>query len=290
MKVFCDTNVLVAAFVSRGFCADLVRAILAYEELVTGEVVLAELVRVLREKLHAREELVHLSIDLLRQQTVVPRPAKSWPGPVADPDDAWILASALGGHAEVLVTGDVDLLGLEPVPGIEILKPRDLWDMLVARYGLKSGAGDNEDGRYPPPVSTDDDAVMEPARVSWRSHEELEVYRLAFEAAGKIFELSKSFPTEERYSLTDQIRRSSRSVCANLAEAWRKRRYRAAFQAKLNDAESEAAETQTWLRFAGDCSYLDAATADRLCARYDQVIGKLVTIINNPDPWLIPNT
>lgn len=78
-----------------------------------------------------------------------------------------------------------------------------------------------------------------------RSHAELEVYRLAFQAAMEIFELSKAFPVEERYSLTDQIRRSSRSVCANVAEAWRKRRYHAAFIAKLSDSEAEAAETQT---------------------------------------------
>jgi len=83
-----------------------------------------------------------------------------------------------------------------------------------------------------------------------QSHEELEVYQLAFKAAMRIFELSKSFSLEERYALTDQIRRSSRSVCSNIAEAWRKRRYEAAFVSKLNDAEAEAAETQTWVSFA----------------------------------------
>lgn len=83
-----------------------------------------------------------------------------------------------------------------------------------------------------------------------QSHEELEVYKLAFEAAMRVFEMSKRFPREETYSLTDQIRRSLRSVCGNIAEAWRKRRYEAAFVSKLNDAESEAAETQTWIRFA----------------------------------------
>lgn len=76
-------------------------------------------------------------------------------------------------------------------------------------------------------------------------HQELDVYKKAFDAAMQIFELSKDFPKEETYSLTDQIRRSSRSVCANLAEAWRKRRYEAAFIAKLSDSEGEAAETQT---------------------------------------------
>jgi len=80
-----------------------------------------------------------------------------------------------------------------------------------------------------------------------RTHRDLEVYRLAFDAAMEVFEVSKTFPKEERYSLTDQMRRSSRSVCSNLAEAWRKRRYEAAFVLKLNDSEAEAAETQTWL-------------------------------------------
>ncbi len=80
-----------------------------------------------------------------------------------------------------------------------------------------------------------------------KSHKDLQVYQMAFDAAMQIFDLSKQFPVEERYSLTDQIRRSSRSVCANLAEAWRKRRYEAAFVAKLSDCEAEAAEAQTWI-------------------------------------------
>ncbi|MDZ7994361.1 MULTISPECIES: four helix bundle protein [Nostoc] len=120
-----------------------------------------------------------------------------------------------------------------------------------------------------------------------KSHEDLEVYKMAFDTAMKIFELSKKFPVEERYSLTDQIRRSSRSVCANLAEAWRKRRYEAAFVAKLNDSEAEAAETQTWLKFAVKCSYLDVDTGRELYGNYNRVLGILVIIINNPSPWLI---
>jgi four helix bundle protein len=90
-----------------------------------------------------------------------------------------------------------------------------------------------------------------------KTHEDLEVYQIAFKAAMEIFKLSKVFPSEEKYSLTDQIRRSSRSVCANLAEAWRKRRYKAAFIAKLSDSESEAAEVQVWLKFAVECGYLE---------------------------------
>ncbi len=120
-----------------------------------------------------------------------------------------------------------------------------------------------------------------------QSHRELEVYQLAFEAAMQIFEVTKKFPAEERYSLTDQIRRSSRSVCANLAEAWRKRRYAGAFVNKLSDSEAEAAETQTWLEFAVKCDYLDAETGRSLYRTYDHVLGKLVNMIRDPSPWLM---
>lgn len=120
-----------------------------------------------------------------------------------------------------------------------------------------------------------------------KSHEDLEVYKIAFDAAMEIFELSKKFPVEERYSLTDQIRRSSRSVCANLAEAWRKRRYKAAFIAKLNDSEAEAAETQTWIKFSVKCDYLNVETGREIYGKYNQVLGILVTLINNPSPWII---
>ncbi len=120
-----------------------------------------------------------------------------------------------------------------------------------------------------------------------QSHRELEVYQLAFEAAMQIFEVTKRFPVEERYSLTDQIRRSSRSVCANLAEAWRKRRYVRAFVNKLNDSEAEAAETQTWLEFAVKCDYLDAEAGRALYQTYDHILGKLVNMIRNPSPWLM---
>lgn len=120
-----------------------------------------------------------------------------------------------------------------------------------------------------------------------RSHEELEVYQLAFEGAMQIFEVSRKFPREETYSLTDQIRRASRSVCSNLAEAWRKRRYGPAFVSKLNDAEAEAAETQTWVQFAVKCNYLSEEAGRQLYEVYDAVIGKLVHMISNPSPWLL---
>lgn len=110
---------------------------------------------------------------------------------------------------------------------------------------------------------------------------------MAFEGAMRIFELSKSFPKEERYSLTDQIRRSSRSVCANLAEAFRKRRYKAAFVAKLSDSETEAAETQVWLKFSNSCGYLDDAITHEMLQSFDQIIGKLVVMIRKPENWII---
>lgn len=111
-----------------------------------------------------------------------------------------------------------------------------------------------------------------------RVHHDLKVYQVAFEAA-------KGFPTEERYGLTDQMRRSSRSVCANLAEAWRKRRYRAAFISKLSDAEGEAAETQVWLEFAVRCNYMSRDTAATLFKQYDEVLAMLVSMMNNPEKW-----
>lgn len=120
-----------------------------------------------------------------------------------------------------------------------------------------------------------------------KTHEDLEVYQIAFQAAMEIFKLSKTFPSEEKYSLTDQIRRSSRSVCANLAEAWRKRRYKAAFIAKLSDSESEAAEVQVWLKFAVECNYLEVEQARELYKKYNRIIGSLVNMIHNSDKWLL---
>lgn len=120
-----------------------------------------------------------------------------------------------------------------------------------------------------------------------RKPTDLDVYQRAFEAAMVVFRLAKMFPAEEKYSLTDQIRRSSRSVCANLAEAWRKRRYSAAFVAKLSDSEAEAAETQTWIQFAVKCEHLNAAAARELYNEYDNIIGMLVSMITNPQKWII---
>jgi four helix bundle protein len=102
-----------------------------------------------------------------------------------------------------------------------------------------------------------------------------------------IFEHTKRFPPEERYSLTDQIRRSSRSVPSNIAEAWRKRRYPAAFVSKLSDSESEAAETQTHLEISRRCRYLDDATVQRLDQEYEEVLAMLVTMISQPEKWAI---
>ena len=118
-------------------------------------------------------------------------------------------------------------------------------------------------------------------------HTELEVFQRAFEVAMRIFELSKNFPREEMYALTDQVRRSSRSVAANITEAWRKRRYEAAFVSKLSDADTEAAETQTWLQFAHRCGYLKQADLDTLNQDYEIILRMLVAMMANADKWTL---
>ena len=120
-----------------------------------------------------------------------------------------------------------------------------------------------------------------------RSFRELRVYQNAFEAAILIFELTKSFPPEEKYSMTDQARRSSRSVCSNIAEAWRKREYPAHFVSKLSDSAGEADETRVWLDFALHCKYIDHETYEDMDARYDVIIGQLVKMMSEPEKWTI---
>lgn len=107
------------------------------------------------------------------------------------------------------------------------------------------------------------------------SHRDLEVYKFAFAAAMEIFQISKTFPTEERYSLTDQIRRASRSVCSNLAEACRKWIYKAVFVNKISDSMQEASETQTWLDFCIACKYIDQQTFERLDEEYEKILAML---------------
>ncbi len=116
-----------------------------------------------------------------------------------------------------------------------------------------------------------------------RHFRDLEVHQLAMTAAMRLFEASKEFPLEERYSLTDQIRRSSRSVCANISEAWRKRRYPNA----LSDAEAEAAETQVWIEFSAKCGYFPSDQADELDRQYENIQGKLVNMLSHPEQWRI---
>ena len=119
-----------------------------------------------------------------------------------------------------------------------------------------------------------------------QSHKELRVYQSALDAAMEIFLISKSFPVEERYSLVDQLRRASRSVCTNIGEAWRRRRYRAAFIAKINDCENGACETQIWIKVALRCDYISAELAKELNDKYDHIISQLVMMINDADKWI----
>jgi len=117
------------------------------------------------------------------------------------------------------------------------------------------------------------------------SHEDLEVFQRAYKTALEINELSKTFPKAEQYSLVDQIRRSSRSVCANLAEAFRKRYYPKSFIAKIIDSEGEAAETQVWIKFSQSFNYLDENKAKELYQVYEIIIKKLIMMRNNSEKW-----
>ena len=120
-----------------------------------------------------------------------------------------------------------------------------------------------------------------------RGYRELRVYQNAFEAAMLIFRLTKNFPQEEKYSLVDQIRRSSRSVCTNIAEAWRKRKYAAHFTSKLSDSAGEGDETRVWLEVSVACGYIDQKTFDDLDNRYDEILGQLVKMMSEPGKWTI---
>jgi four helix bundle protein len=120
--------------------------------------------------------------------------------------------------------------------------------------------------------------------------EDLRVYRTAFKHSMHIFDLSGNWPKVERYALTDQIRRSSRAVCSNIAEAWSKRRYPAHFISKLSDAEGEAAETITWLDFARSCEYLPDNQHRELRETYRHIRGGLIKMMKNPDPWCGPSS
>jgi four helix bundle protein len=120
-----------------------------------------------------------------------------------------------------------------------------------------------------------------------RSPKELHVYQIAFKTSMEILKITKSFPKDEVFSLTSQIRRSSRSVSANIAEAFRKRRYEKAFIAKLSDSEAEAAETQVWLDYSLECEYISKESHTILFNDYENIIGKIVNMINHPEKWSI---
>ncbi len=135
MKIFLDTNVLVSAFATRGLCADLFRLILAEHELIVGEVVLFEVRRVLRDRIKIPAQRIAAVESLLREHIVVAKPEKSHPLPKTDPDDRWVLASATSGQADVLVTGDSDLLCIASEAPIRIVSPRGLWGLIRGPQG-----------------------------------------------------------------------------------------------------------------------------------------------------------
>ncbi len=117
------------------------------------------------------------------------------------------------------------------------------------------------------------------------SFKDLIVYQKAFEQAMRIFDVTKGFPKIEQFSLTDQFRRSSRSVCANMAESWRKRRYVAHFVSKLTDADAEASETTVWLDFSLKCGYIDDQVHKELSAQYDEIGRMLGSMISSPEKF-----
>jgi four helix bundle protein len=120
-----------------------------------------------------------------------------------------------------------------------------------------------------------------------RTYKDLRVYRQAFDSAMEIFQLTQNIPKEEKYSLVDQVRRSSRSVCTNIAEALKRRRYKKSFILRLNDAESEACETQVWLEFANSCGYLEKSKELYLDDRYEHVSRQLYIMIRDADRWTL---
>ena len=120
------------------------------------------------------------------------------------------------------------------------------------------------------------------------SYQELQVYQLAFNCSMEVYRLSRGFPEEERDLLTRQLLRASRSVCANIASAWGKRRYRKAFVAKLSDAQAEAAEMQTWVQIAIRCGYLDCEAGQELFGHYRTIFAALDRLADNVSVWVKP--
>ena len=118
-----------------------------------------------------------------------------------------------------------------------------------------------------------------------RTHRDLKVFKLSFESGMEIFKITKSFPKEELYSLTDQIRRSSRSITTNIAEAWAKKIYIKHFVSKLSDSLGEEYETEVWLDYSRDCEYIDMETYEKLMTIYDEVRKMLISMINNPEKF-----
>ncbi len=135
MRVFLDTNVLAAAFTTRGLCADVVRCVLAEHQLITGDVILGELHDVLAKRFQLPASTTKDILDLLRSQEVVAKPKKVASTPIRDPDDAWVLASAIEGRCDVLVTGDRDLLDIADAAPLPILSPRGFWELLRKQAG-----------------------------------------------------------------------------------------------------------------------------------------------------------
>jgi uncharacterized protein len=141
MKVFLDTNVLASAAATRGLCADVLRLVFASHQLFISEQVLKKLKRILRFKFGVSQDLIDDFISLLQQDTVLTKPAQVPGVELQDKDDLFILAAAIAAGAEVLVTGDKELLRLGHIEGLEILSPRQFWEKLKAQQQRRAGRG-----------------------------------------------------------------------------------------------------------------------------------------------------
>jgi four helix bundle protein len=153
------------------------------------------------------------------------------------------------------------------------------FDCLVCNFFVQANTNNLAGGQFMYSLRNEKRSVLA------RNYDDLKVYQLAFESAMMIYEISKNWPREEKYSLTDQIRRSSRSVCGNIAEAWRKRRYPAHFISKLSDSDAEGAETQVWLDFALRCKYINDQKYKKLNDNYDHICRMLTIMMSNSKKW-----
>jgi len=268
VKVFLDTNVLVSAVATRGLCADVLREVLTSHELVISDSLLKELKRVLQQKLRLPSPLISGYIDLLQQDTIFAKPVNLPDVTIKDKDDLIILASALSANSDLLVTGDRELLALGKVRNLEIVSPREFWEKLKnagaeGRRGRgkeiqgRRGEGTRNTGAKGRKIRVGGSEELETeGRRMGEGFRSLKVWQKAYEFALGIYRVTKMFPREELYGLTNQMRRAALSISANIAEGY-ERQHRKEYIQFLMIAHGSLGETETFLLFAKDLGYID---------------------------------